>query len=317
MSRPSLLVATSAAVHRLTGLAAGAPSAEMCFEGPDVRFVAGGRSLDVIALGGGELRVLRGHAAEALPGRANEPIECVRILSEDPLELLVGTEDARLYRWADGRCDRVESFDALACRNRWHTPWGGPPSVRSLAGADGWVYADIHVGSIMRSGDGGQTWEPVTPSLHEDVHQVNACPAAPERVYANTAAGPFVSDDRGMSWAHRAADLGDRYGRAIAAAPAEPDLVLATGSDGPHGDNVHGQLWRSEDAGRTWAHVAEGFPASTPKNINTHHVAFLADGAACALAGRAVHVGTDRARRWRRAWVAAVEPSMLAASTSG
>ena len=89
---------------------------------------------------------------------------------------------------ADGEpASRVEiPSDALECRQSWYTPWGGPPAVRSLAHSGDWVFADIHVGSIMRSPDRGATWEPVTPDLHADVHQVATAPME-GRLYANTA----------------------------------------------------------------------------------------------------------------------------------
>ena len=76
--------------------------------------------------------------------------------------LLIGTEEAHLYEVDESsQVRRIKSFDELPCREHWHTPWGGPPAVRSLAvSSDGQtVYADIHVGSIMRSEDAGLTWE--------------------------------------------------------------------------------------------------------------------------------------------------------------
>ena len=64
----------------------------------------------------------------------------------------------------EGPAERVVAFDELACREEWYTPWGGPPAVRTFAKTqDGFCYADIHVGSIMRSPDEGISWEPVTP----------------------------------------------------------------------------------------------------------------------------------------------------------
>ncbi len=62
-------------------------------------------------------------------------IACVLILSEDPLRLLIGTEEAHLYDFTEQspKTRRVGAFDQLACRTEWHTPWGGPPAVRSLA----------------------------------------------------------------------------------------------------------------------------------------------------------------------------------------
>ncbi|MFP4052413.1 MAG: WD40/YVTN/BNR-like repeat-containing protein [Phycisphaerae bacterium] len=235
-----------------------------------------------------------------------EPVACVLLLTEEHgLEALIGTEGAHLYRLKEGSIGRVEGFDELTVRSQWHTPWGGPPAVRSMAmSPDGTIYADIHVGSIIRSGDHGKNWEPVTPDLHQDVHQVATSAANAMRVYANTANGPWVSDDHGLTWAHRAEPLGNRYGRAVAVDPDDPDLMLATVSDGPHGDNVHGQLYRSEDAGRSWEQVADPFPESTPENINTHRLLFArptrTEPALALVANDTkLYAATDRAAAWR------------------
>jgi photosystem II stability/assembly factor-like uncharacterized protein len=174
--------------------------------------------------------------------------------------------------------------------------------VRSLALADGWVYADIHVGSIMRSPDTGKSWEPVTPDLNEDVHQVATTPAAPNRVVANTANAVYVSDDRGHSWTHRASGLSARYGRAVAVSPTAPDLFLASVSRGPRGDDA--RLFRSEDAGRSWEAVDDTFPPTLERNIDTYHVAFTDDGTAWALVENRLYAGTEDARVWSLAWEA-------------
>ena len=176
--------------------------------------------------------------------------------------------------------------------------------MRSLAATpDGWIYADIHVGGIVRSHDGGTTWRCLS-GLHEDVHQVATTPAAPDRVAANTAVGVYVSDDRGETWDHRAADLDNRYGRAVAISPRDPDVMLATVSDGPHGEDVHGQLYRTGDAGRSWQHVTGGVPASVPENINTFQTAFAKGKAAWLALGRALYRSSDDGVSWRVAWEA-------------
>ena len=164
--------------------------------------------------------------------------------------------------------------------------------MRSLAAAEGWLYVDIHVGSIVRSGDRGTTWEPVDAAIHRDVHQVVTCPKAPERVYANTADAVFVSDDRGSTWRHCADGVGARYGRAIAVHDDDPDLLLASLSRGPH--EGEGRLYRSVDGGVSWRHLTTGFPPFVEGNIDTACVAFGSGEAAdlwngavdSALAGR-------------------------------
>jgi hypothetical protein len=311
-----MLVATESAVYALECSGRQVPP-EVVFRGGGVRRVAREGRCSVVALEGGRLAVYRNRHLEHVSTGIAEPVHSLLVLQTDPLRLLIGTEPPHVYRLTvgEGEAERMESFEELDCRGAWHTPWGGPPALRSLARTgDGWVYADIHVGSIMRSPDGGTTWEPVTPQLHEDVHQVSTCPADDERVYAQTADAFWLSEDRGGSWAHRSADLGERYGRCVTVHPRDPDLLLATVSDGPHGGDVHGQLYRSEDAGRSWAHVADGFPGSAAENIDTFHVTFCAAGSAWACVGRDLYVGYERATEWERLWQAPEEILMLSAA---
>jgi photosystem II stability/assembly factor-like uncharacterized protein len=86
--------------------------------------------------------------------------------------------------------------------------------------------------------------------------------------------------------------------------PREPDVILATVSEGPHGDNVHGELWRSSDAGRTWQHCTDGFPASTEANIDTFHVIFDEHGTAWAVVGSDLYASDDDGATWRTHWTA-------------
>jgi hypothetical protein len=272
----------------------------------NVRCVAEGASLDVIALSDNRICIGRNNEWRSYETGITGSIESLLIVDEDPLRLLIGTEPPNLYEFSgDGPAVRNESFSQLECRNGWHTPWGGPAAVRSLAKTpDGSVYADIHVGSIMRSADNGVTWEPVVPELHEDVHQVATCPAAPEHVYADTAAAVYISHDRGNTWIHCSEDMNNRYGRAIVVHPSDPACILATVSDGPHGENVHGELWRTDDGGAHWEHITGRFPGSTTGNIDTFHIAFNREGIAWAIVDRQLFTGYDKASRWELCWTA-------------
>jgi hypothetical protein len=299
----TVIVATADSVYRL-GAGDDEPSPQSIVSSEDVKCVAADAERLAVALADGTVALwLAGSELTRVDTGVEEPIESMVFTPGRAGALLMGTEGAGLFRMEGGGVERVAAFDQLEVRDKWHTPWGGPPAVRSLAVTpDGWVYADIHVGSIMVSDDGGLSWRPVTPQLHEDVHQVCTSPAAPSRVYANTAVGVFVSDDRGESWHNRAVELGDRYGRAIAASPGEPDLLLASVSDGPHGDNVHGQLFRSEDAGRSWRQVGTPLPDSTRENINTYRLAFGTDGRSWAAIDDVLYVGQQRATQWSEHW---------------
>ena len=283
---------------------------ELLLEGESIDALAEGRTVSAVCLGGVEVMLLENGSSRRLATGIEGSVESVDMLSEDPVELLVGTEPPHLFRV---RCDDaliVEGFDSLECRHEWTTPWGGPPAVRSVIHTGDWVYADIHVGSIMRSPDRGATWEPVTPDLHKDVHQIAVSPAAAQRLYANTANAVYVSDDRGETWQHRSAGLPMRYGRAIAVHPHNADCVLATVSEGPHGD-AEGQMYRSADAGLSWAHVAAGFPATTTGNIDTFRVAFSADGTALAAVDDKLYRSADEGVHWEIAWTAPAPIAMI------
>lgn len=293
-----MLIATDNAVYQMSD---GHPYP--IYENGPVRAIARAGSRDLIAIVSDEgLTVHQGDTVTRNEMPDTNRVEAVDILDDG--QMLVGTEGPHIYRFSDGAIERIESFAKMKSREDFYTPWGGPASVRSLAHTrEGWVYADIHVGSIMRSRDRGHTWEPVTPDLHEDVHQVVTLPSEPNTVYANTADAVYVSEDRGSSWEHRDGGLPYSYGRAIAVHPDDGDCLLATVSRGPHA-NVDGRLYRSDDRGRSWSHVTAGFPASTEQNIDTFQIEFTQDGRGWAAADRDLFVSEDRGQTWKVVWSA-------------
>src|SRR2546428_617711 len=109
--------------------------------------------------------------------------------------VLVGASDARLYRVAEGGLERVDQFDKVAGRDDWYTPWGGPPDSRSISEDSNFLFVNVHVGGIVRSADGGATWEP-TIDIDADVHRVWAVDG---RVCA--------SRDEGLRWGEVASGL--------------------------------------------------------------------------------------------------------------
>ena len=46
----------------------------------------------------------------------------------------VGSSEAHLFALRGEALERVESFEQTRERDTWHTPWGGPPDVRSMVG---------------------------------------------------------------------------------------------------------------------------------------------------------------------------------------
>lgn len=245
-------------------------------------------------------------ALGALPGaRAN-------CLAELAGCIFIGAEDARMWRMPSegGEPRRIESFDAVPGRSEWDTPWGGPPDVRSLAALAGdrpALYADIHVGWIVRSLDLGESWTELRGGLHRDVHRVNAHRLAPDRVYAATARGCFISEDRGESWTQHLEPFRPRnYQRCVMPDFAEPDLFLCTASLGPHPKGETGceaMIFRTEDAGRSWEAAHEGLPPHFYHNINTHMLAASVQRPnvfAFHDDEESIYLSADAGRGWRR-----------------
>ena len=144
------------------------------------------------------------------------------------------------------------------------------PDVRSLAvSADGTIYANIHVGWVVRSRDGGKTWENLREGLEMDVHQVATHPSDPATVFAATARGFYLSRDHGDTFTHQRSGMPYYYQRACACFP-ESDVYLVSTSRGPH-SRVDAQLYRSDDAGENWALVT-GLPEQIGENIDTFQI---------------------------------------------
>jgi hypothetical protein len=206
---------------------------------------------------------------------------------------LVGTDDGRLMRVAAAGTEPVTSFDEAPGRERWHTPWGGPAAVRSLAAApDGTLYANVHVGGILRSADGGDTWEP-TVDVDLDVHQVTVAPDG--TVVAATAFGLAVGLDGGRTWTVVDAGLHATYARAVAVAGDTVVLGVSTGPDGRRAGVYRRPLHGDGPFERSFV----GLPGSFAGNVDTGCLAANAQGAVLGTPAGRVYASTDGGATWR------------------
>lgn len=180
------------------------------------------------------------------------------------VDVLVGTADARVLRLAGDELVALPGFDAAPGRDEWHAI-GGPLAVRSMtATADGAVIlANVHVGGILRSTDGGRSWQP-TIAVDDDVHQVLAYPDDPRRVVAAAAVGLCRSTDGGTTWTSTTEGLHATYARAVTFTGAD---VLVSVSDGPA--SRRSAIYRTPVAGGPARRVAGGLPEWLDGNVDT------------------------------------------------
>jgi photosystem II stability/assembly factor-like uncharacterized protein len=166
--------------------------------------------------------------------------------------------------------------------------------VRSLTATadDGALLANVHVGGIPRSGNGGASWKP-TIDPDADVHQVRAHPDDPRLVLASAAVGLAVSRDAGASWDVTTDGLHATYLRAVAFTMGH---ALVSASDGPF--TSQGALYRYDTSnGAGLERVTNGLPEWLAGNVDTGNLD--AHGVACALADEdAVYTSDDAGRSW-------------------
>ncbi|MGH2725260.1 MAG: WD40/YVTN/BNR-like repeat-containing protein [Actinomycetota bacterium] len=224
----------------------------------------------------------------------NHRARCVLPVEEGAL---VGTSEAHLFLVRDGTIGPVAAFDEAPGRDDWYTPWGGPPDTRSLArGGDGALYANVHVGGILRSSDGGDGWE-ATIDIDADVHQVVTHPDHPRVVLAACARGLAGSEDGGATWVVETQGLHATYCRAVAVAG---ESVLVTASTGPFTDRA--AVYRVPFAGLPgFERCTNGLPEWFGSNIDSHCLAAAGGLAALGTEDGSVFRSDDEGRTWEMA----------------
>jgi hypothetical protein len=181
---------------------------------------------------------------------------------------LIGTANARLALARAGSGEMLASFDDAPGRERWYTPWGGPPDTRSLsAGPDGALFANVHVGGILRATDPAGPWRP-TIDIDADVHQVLADPGIADHVVAATALGLAESPDAGVNWRFVTDGLHAAYARAVA---LDGEELFMSASVGPRGGRAG--LYRRAPGAGAFARCTGGLPEWFGQNIDSHCLA--------------------------------------------
>ncbi len=219
--------------------------------------------------------------------------------------IYVGTDDARMLRLSDGggALDPIDGFDSVAGRDTWFAGSAivngqrlGPPlGIRSVAAnSNGSIlFANVHVGGIPRSMDGGRTWQP-TIDINSDVHEVRAHPANPDIVVAASAVGLCISRDAGATWTIERDGLHASYCSAVAF--SGDDILVSASTD--H-FAAQGRIYRRPiTPDGVLVAVEGGMPAWTKGIVDTGCIA--ANGSTIAVADRAGNLYL--LGRFGRAW---------------
>jgi hypothetical protein len=207
--------------------------------------------------------------------------------------LFVGASEAHLFSLRDHALEPVPSLDTVPGREDWYTPWGGPPDIRSIAAdPSGTVYVNVHVGGIVRSADGGESWQP-TIDIDADVHQV-LYDADSSLLLAASAVGLAISTNRGGSWRFHTEGLHGTYLRAVAVAG---DVILVTASTGP--STRRSAVYRTSAHDReSFERCRRGLPEWFSDNINTFCLSAANSRVAFGTSDGQVFSSSDQGQSW-------------------
>ncbi|MBS3651015.1 hypothetical protein KEU06_20605 [Pseudaminobacter sp. 19-2017] len=187
-----------------------------------------------------------------------------------------GTEPSHLFVSRDGGETWRELHALLELPS--YPEWRFPPRpwtshVRSIAPSPhdaGLLLAGIELGGLMRSLDGGESWQDHRPGAQRDVHALAWHPNVPGRAYEAGGGGAAWSRDGGDKWflANEGRDRDYCWGLAVD--PDDPDTWFTSAAAGPR--RAHGQLaahaaiyrWRG---GGPWEELKGRLPQQPLKNM--------------------------------------------------
>jgi photosystem II stability/assembly factor-like uncharacterized protein len=202
-----------------------------------------------------------------------------------------------------------------------------------------WVYGAVEEGWIVRTTDGGRTWQTLKQGVAFDSHAVTTVPGRPEVVIATSGGGVFRSDNHGETWQKSDAGIqggftGGGYMSPPAVHPDRPSVVFAAAAEvpppfwftRPQGANAF--FYRSDDGGRTWrklegSGLPEGGLQPAPRSciVDSRNP----DGVYFGMTDGSVYATEDGGASFRKiveglpGWIAALQvayPSSSPASTA-
>ncbi len=223
------------------------------------------------------------HAPVAFPDDTGAALRRVWQIAPGPAgqpdRVYAGTEPSALFVSDDGgqSYQLVRSLWDHPHREHWAAGFGGQAIHTVLphpTDHDAMLVA-MSTGGVYRTTDGGASWFPSNtgieapfqpdrfPEYGQCVHKVAGNPARPEEFFAQNHMGVYRSVDAGATWQSIADGLPSDFGFPIVAHPHRPGVVYnfpLTADMQRFPPDLRCRVYRSEDAGASWAALYEGLP---------------------------------------------------------
>ncbi len=265
----------------------------------------------------GVLRSTDGGRAWAPAGLAGRAVKALAVSKTESGVVYAGLKPPALFVSRDDghTWQEIESFQRI--RSWW---WRSPAESDLGAYVQGLalsptdpnvIVAGIEAGAVVRTEDGGQTWEGHRPGALRDCHSITFHATNGDWVYeaGGTGGGAACSRDAGRTWHQPKSGLDRHYGWAVAADPAHPEVWYVSASPmfarsqffvpAAHVDGeANAYIFRSA-GGAAWQKLGGGLP----QPLNYMAYALLTDPAApghlyAGLSNGDVWHSTDHGDSW-------------------
>jgi photosystem II stability/assembly factor-like uncharacterized protein len=227
-----------------------------------------------------------------------------------------GTEPSALYRSEDGGQTWRELTALLALPSA--PTWSFPPRpytshVRAIGldpNAAGRLYVAIEAGALVRSSDGGRTWEDRRPGGPFDTHTLGLSRQLPGRIYSAAGDGfmrpgeGFVeSRDAGDTWERPNDGLKHHYLWGLAVDPGDPETLIVSAAHSPnqaHNTTAAESVIYRRSGESKWQRVETGVPPERGTLGSVLAANQAERGVFYAANNHGVYRSADAGRSWER-----------------
>ena len=204
-------------------------------------------------------------------------VQCLAIDHEDPDRLYAGHDMFALYRTTNGG----NSWEETDVEGIFTRDIAIDPVVPDIiyAGTAFQPEGSSHLGGVVKSTDGGDTWRNMNSGLHGSsiltIHDVAIDPNETETIYigATTSGGGYnsvyKSTDGGESWMNINNNMNTVFTRSIALDPINSGIIYAASEEYLE---VLGGLYKSTDSGQSWSQIEDGLTTDCMYKIAINHV---------------------------------------------
>jgi len=202
-------------------------------------------------------------------------VRCLSFDPRDPNTLYAGTEPIDVFISRD-EAKNWERLDSV-----WNIPWVSTitypvaavePHVRDITidpKDPKTMYVALQVGYMLKTTDGGKTWELLNRNLDCDVHTIVLDPEDSEKIFIATGghdcrAGKapgralYSSSDGGKNWAPMAMEFKEEYSVPLTVHPKKHNVLYSAVANGQPGQwrkrntGAEAFLIQSTDSGKSW-----------------------------------------------------------------